>query len=141
MGSANVELVRSILAATERGDYSSTKWAHPEIEFVVVDGPTPGSWKGVAGMAEGIRSFLSTWENYRVEAEEFRELDDERVLVLIRRSGRGKTSGLELDQLRTKGANLFEIHGGKVTRLVAYWDHARALADLGLPQEARSTAS
>jgi hypothetical protein len=104
MGSANVELVRSILAATERGDYSSTKWAHPEIEFVVVDGPTPGSWKGVAGMAEGIRSFLSTWENYRVEAEEFRELDDERVLVLIRRSGRGKTSGLELDQLRTKGA-------------------------------------
>jgi ketosteroid isomerase-like protein len=141
MASANLDLVRSILAATERGDYSSADWAHPEIEFVVVDGPTPGSWTGVAGMAEGIRSFLSTWEDYRVEADEFRELDSERVLVLIRRSGRGKTSGLEVEHVRTKGANLFEIRGGKVTRLVAYWDHNRALSDLGLPQEARSTAS
>jgi ketosteroid isomerase-like protein len=132
MASANLELVRSILTATERGDYTSVEWADPEVEFVVVDGPTPGSWKGVAGMAEGIRSFLSTWEDYRVEAEEFRELNGERVLVLIRRSGRGKASGLELEQLRTKGANLFEIHGGKVTRVVAYWDHKQALADLGL---------
>jgi ketosteroid isomerase-like protein len=100
--SANLELVRSILAASERGDYSLVDWAHPEIEFVIVDGPHPGSWKGVAGMAEGMRDFLSAWEEYRVEAEEFRELDGERVLVLLRRSGRGKTSGLELGQVRSK---------------------------------------
>jgi ketosteroid isomerase-like protein len=44
MASMNVELVRSIYAAWERGDYSSTEWAHPEIEFVIVEGPTPGTW-------------------------------------------------------------------------------------------------
>ena len=46
-------------------------------------------------MAEAFRDWLSAWEELRVEAEEFRELDDERVLVLSHFSGRGKTSGLE----------------------------------------------
>lgn len=43
MASANVELVRSIYAAWEHGDFSSTEWACPEIEFVVADGLHPGS--------------------------------------------------------------------------------------------------
>lgn len=144
VASENVELVRSILAASARGDYSpvysgeTIDWAHPEIEFVIADGPHPGSWKGVAGMAEAMRDFLSAWEEYRVEAEEFRELDRERVLVFIRRDGRGKTSGLELGQVHAKGANLFHIRDGLVTRLVAYWHRERALADLGLPSETGS---
>jgi ketosteroid isomerase-like protein len=63
MASENVELVRSIYAAWERGDYSSTEWAHPEIDFVIADGPQPGHWTGVAGMAEGWRAFLSAWDD------------------------------------------------------------------------------
>jgi len=30
----------------QRGDYSPGEWEHPEIEFVIADGPTPGSWTG-----------------------------------------------------------------------------------------------
>jgi ketosteroid isomerase-like protein len=128
----NVEVVRSIYAAWERGDFSSAEWAHPEIEYVQVEGPAPGVWRGAADMAEGSRDFLSTWEEFRIEADEYRELDDERVLVLQRHSGRGKTSGLEVAQMRATGASLFHIRGGKVTRLVGYFDRERALADLGL---------
>jgi ketosteroid isomerase-like protein len=132
MASAHVNLVRSILASWERGDYSSADWADPEIEYAVVDGPEPGRWKGVAGMAEAARKGLDAWQDVRFEIEEYRELDDERVLVLHHISGSGKASGLELGQMRTNGAHLFRLHGGKVMRLVNYWDRERAFADLGL---------
>jgi len=140
MASANVDLVRALYAAWERGDYSSDEWAHPEIEFVSPDGPTPGRWTGRRGMAEAHREFLSAWKDFRQEVDEFRELDGERVLVLSHFSGRGKTSGLELGEMRSKGAELFSIGDGKVTKLISYWDRERALADLGLPPETDSSS-
>jgi ketosteroid isomerase-like protein len=134
MVTANADLVRSIYAAWERGDYSSAEWAHPDIETVVADGPAAGSWTGVAGAAESWRDFLNAWEGYRAEAEEYRELDDERVLVLVRRSGRGKRSGIELDQIASRGAVVYHVRGGKVRRQVVYFDRERAFADLGLKE-------
>jgi len=129
--SANLDLVRSIFAAWERGDFRSGEWAHPAIEHVIADGPTPTSRTGPAA-ARAMRDFLSTWEDFRIGADEYRQLDDERILVLVRFSGRGKTSGVEIGHVHTEGANLLHVHSGKVTRLVFYWDRERALADLGL---------
>jgi ketosteroid isomerase-like protein len=135
MASANADLVRAIYADWEHGDYSSIEWAHPDIEFVAADGPDRGVSTGLAAMVEGWRDFLSVWEGYRFEAKEYRELDGERVLVVIHISARGKASGLELGRMRSQGASLFHIRDGKVTRLVLYWDGQRALADLGLGSE------
>jgi ketosteroid isomerase-like protein len=130
--SANLDLVRSIYADWERGDFGRSDWAHPEVKFVVVDGPEPGTWTGLADLAHAVRPILASWRDYHYAVDEYRELDGGRVLVLFRRSGRGKTSGLEIDQLGGKGADLFHVRGGKVTRLINYWDRDRALADLGL---------
>jgi hypothetical protein len=96
--SANLDLVRSIIAAHERGDYSSARWADPEIELVIADGPSPGRWTGLAGMAEGLRDWLSAWEGFRSEASDYRQIDDERVLVFAQVSARGKRGGLEVGQ-------------------------------------------
>jgi ketosteroid isomerase-like protein len=134
MASANLELVRSFYAAWERGDFSSTEWAHPEIEMVIADGPSPGSWTGLAGLLEANRSILSAWDEWRVEAEDYRELDAERVLALVQFSGRGKRSGLDVAQMRANGAHLFHLREGQVTRVVVYFDRDRVLAQLGLAQ-------
>src|ERR1700716_3113622 len=108
MSSANVDLVRTIYAGWERGDFfSSADWAHSEIEFVRAEAPEdPSPSTGLAGMAESARDWLSAWEDYRAPADED-----------------------------------LEIRGGKVTRLVLYWDRARALADLGLALGAGSPDS
>jgi hypothetical protein len=135
-----VELVRSIFSSWERGDFGSAEWAHPQIEYVIADGPTPGSWRGLSSMADGWREFLNAWEDYRAMSDEFIELDDERVVVILRTvSGRGRTSGMELRDVQGQHVNLFHLRGGRVTRLVIYFEGERALADLGVAREGHAS--
>lgn len=86
--SSNLDLVRSIYAAWERGDLSSTEWAHPDIEYVEHGGLShaglaPGRSKGLAEMAEAAREFVSVWDGWSIVAEEMRELDDQRVESMV----------------------------------------------------------
>jgi ketosteroid isomerase-like protein len=135
VNSPNAALVRSIFAAWERGDFSSVAWAHPELEFVLADGPDPGRWTGASAVAARWREYLGNWRDAWPEALEYHELDDERVLVLFRQHGRGRTSGLEVAQTRARAANIFHIRDGEVVRLDLYLDCDRALEDLGLAPE------
>jgi ketosteroid isomerase-like protein len=131
--SENLDLVGSIFEYWERGDFfSQAEWAHPEIEVVIADGPEPGRAAGLDGLARAARSRLGGVDEVRIEVERYWELDDERILALTRRSGRGKASGLEIGQLGMHGAHVFHIREGKVRRMLWYFDRERALADLGL---------
>ena len=132
MSQGNVDLVRSIYAEWERGDYFSPGWAHTDIEWARADGPEPGSWTGVAEMVGQWRAFSEQWEDWRTHPPaEYRELDNERVLVLDHPGGHGKTSGIEIER---DGATIFRVRAGKVTQIVSYWHRERALADLGLAE-------
>jgi ketosteroid isomerase-like protein len=132
--SSNLDLVRSIFAAWERGDYTKADWAHPEIEFVLADGPDTGRWIGRVGMWEGWRGRLGPFEDHRTEVDEFREVDDDRVLVLAHAVARGKASGVDVRTTPGLGASVFHVHDGRVTKLLVSWDRDRALADLGLEE-------
>ena len=129
MSPNNLELVRSIYAAWERGNYGSVDWADPDIEFVIADGPDRGSWTGFAEMSQAARAAMQAWDDHRLVAHEFRPLDDERVLVLSHRRARGKQSGLTI---RGDGAELFHLRDGKVTKLVRYLDRSEAFDSLGI---------
>ncbi len=127
--SESLDLVRSIYAEWERGEFSARpQWADPGIEFVVPDGPEPSTQTGMDA-SPGVEAFVKLWEDLRFDADEYRELGDGSVLVLSRMTGRGKVSGVEVDQRR---ASQFHVRDGKVIRLALYWDRDRALADLGL---------
>ena len=105
--SENLDLVRSIYADWERGDFETTDWADPNIEVVVVDGPEPGRWHGLGGMAEAVRRFLGEWADFTIEVVQARELGDGRVLMLVRHGGRGRTSSFSP---RIHTATLFARH-------------------------------
>jgi ketosteroid isomerase-like protein len=128
----NLDLVRSIVEAWERGDFTSTEWPDPEIEFIFAGELEQRRSTGVAGMREVFRDFLAQWKGLRAVAEAYRQIDDTRVLVLFRGVGHGKASGLSINQPST--ATLFDVQGGKVTKLALYGDRQRALADLGLKE-------
>jgi ketosteroid isomerase-like protein len=137
--SANLDLVRSIYADWERGDLSKADWADPQIEYTSMGLMTPeegATWKGLAGMARGTREAIEVFEDLRIEAEEYRELDGARVLVLDRRTARGKGSGITLgpESVASLGAHVFHIRNGKVAKLVVYLDRDRALAEVGLEE-------
>jgi ketosteroid isomerase-like protein len=125
--SEKLDLVRSIYADWERGDHSSAAWADPEIEFVVADGPSPSTVTGLAAMGRAWRDFVRGVEDVRTFADEYRELDGERVLVLTRFGARGAESGADVE---AQGAIVFHVRDGRVTRLVRYWSAGRALDDL-----------
>jgi ketosteroid isomerase-like protein len=133
--SESLDLVRSIFADWERGDFSRADWADPGIEFTITDGPDPSVSRGLAGMAKALRPRLSAFTDFRVEADEYRVIDDESVLVLNQAvGGRGKASGHQLPGIAMPGADLFYIEDGKVTRLIMYFARDHVFADLGLKE-------
>ena len=85
-------------------------------------------------MAEGFRDWLSAWEDWRVVADEYVEVDAERIYVPLHWTARGKASGVEVDEKWSRGVSVFHIRDGQVIKLVQYMDRDRALADLGLEE-------
>jgi hypothetical protein len=132
--SEKLELVRSIYADWERGDFSSSSWAHTDIEHTDAEGPLAGETGALGRIGHGVREFLSEWEDFRLVADSYHELDAERVLVLDHRTGRSRASGLSLETIRTDGARVFYVCDGTVRRLVVYFNREHALADLGLAE-------
>jgi len=130
----NLEVVRRIFREWESGEYSSSDWADPEIEFLIDTGLDRQRVTGVKAMAEAWGAFLDTWEGWHVRVEEFREIGQDRVLVLLEPAARAQGSGLEIGQMHTKGANVFHLRDRKVKKLHLYFDRERALADLGMTE-------
>jgi ketosteroid isomerase-like protein len=128
----NLDLVKSVFVNWEKGDFSSVDWADPEIEFVMRGGLTTDRTTGVTAMGGAWAAMLRAWDDLRAVPEAFREIDDERVLVLLRNEGRGKGSGIDVGEISVRSANVFTLREGRVTKLVAYWDRTEALAELGL---------
>jgi ketosteroid isomerase-like protein len=128
--------VRRLFERWARGDVATAEFFDTDVEFVRHGGSGAfaglgGEWRGLDQMWAAVREYLQAWEDLRTVAERFVELGD-RVLILARQTGRGRSSGVAVDH---EVAFLATVRRGKIVRLEAYWDRDRALADLGLAPE------
>jgi ketosteroid isomerase-like protein len=96
MSQQNVEVVRRAYNAYLSGNYETALAAyHPEVVFdVTVLGSV---YRGREGVAKAIRRWTGTWSDWKVEVEELIDAGD-RVLAVVRASGRGKGSGVDVAQ-------------------------------------------
>lgn len=81
ISSANVDLVRSIYARWERGDFSSAECADPEIEILTADGPEPSRGTGLSALARFMRVWLSAWEDFHSARGRVRRLIEARTAL------------------------------------------------------------
>jgi ketosteroid isomerase-like protein len=86
---------------------------------------------GTSGRQAYFEEIRSTWQELRIDVDEFRDLGDP-VLVLGRIKGRGISSGIEVD---TPLAIVFDLRGGKAWRSRGFFDHHEALKAVGLVEE------
>jgi ketosteroid isomerase-like protein len=87
-------------------------------------------YAGVAGIREFFHDVSESWESFRFEATEIRELGD-RVLVLADVRARGRASGAEVVG---RWAWIVEVSDGKAASLRGFVTHGEALAAAGLAE-------
>ena len=137
MSQENVEIAKRVVEAFNGRDAAAaSELTTPDFEWfpAMATSVEGGSYRGDEGIRRYLAEVNETWDELRLVVDEFRELDDERVAVLVHGTGRGKASGLEYSPEMTRTAHLFHVQGGKVVKFLFYLDRDRAHADLGLKE-------
>ena len=136
MSRGNVELVRRVCEANDRGDLTAVFAAYdPEIEWHVL-GLTSAEvgFDPVYVGHEGVRNFwrlwLSAWETTSFEYHEFIDAGEHVVVVQSQRN-RGRTSGIELEW---NFAQVWTIQDEKVVRVEFFPTRGEALKAVGLSE-------
>jgi ketosteroid isomerase-like protein len=83
MSQENVEIVRAIYEAVERGDLeTATSYLHPEIQFhTYVHAPEAGVYRGKEAVQKYNEDLFGQFESLRIEVEELVDAGD-RVIVV-----------------------------------------------------------
>lgn len=118
MSEDNVELIRRIYDAWNRGDVESTfEVFDHDIEWILPEGGlNSGIYRGHDAVRELLEGYLEALDFLRPEPERFFDAPG-RVVAFIRTSIRGKGSGAEAT---VRPAHLWAIRKGKVVRMEVF---------------------
>jgi ketosteroid isomerase-like protein len=139
--SANVDLVRRVWEAWERRDRDALFALYdPAIVYDPGDAG-PMELRSLYHGHDGIRQFFRQWmepfETFHSCAETFIDAGD-KVVVGSRQSGRGKTSGAEVEM--PFFWNVYSIRNGLVIRIEVFKTKTDALAAASVSQDAPTAA-
>src|SRR3954452_15707248 len=119
-----IDRVRRLFAAFNKRDWRAfPAELDPEVEYMPLE--EDADYHGPEAFAEYLRRWLDAWETFLVEAEEIEITPaEDRAFVAMRFRGRGKGSGVEIDE-RAFWAG--ELRGGRLYRISEYTDRKEAL--------------
>jgi hypothetical protein len=133
MSEENIEIVRSLIEAwNEHDEALAANYLADDIEWAPA-GPAAVDrvvYRGREECARGFAAVWETWDEFRFQEAEVRDLDDS-VLWLGRVHMRGRTSHVELDQ---EFANRFHLRDDLITRVHAFLAWREALEAAGLSE-------
>jgi len=140
MSRENVERLRSLYADWAEGNFWTTgDYVDPEVEFewgwafAEIGGmDSEGRAHGLNQLTAVWLDWLKPWERFTVEAEEFVDIDDDRVLVLYRRRARMRGTDSTIEH---KGGTVWTLRDGRAVHIVDFDDRAKALEAAGLREQ------
>jgi ketosteroid isomerase-like protein len=132
MPEENVEIVRGLIEAWGRSDYSAALDSiDPEIEVnVTFPMDLEGTYRGHAGLTEMLGAFWAEFDGPRIEIEEAIPAGSD-VVVGVRFYGRGKRSGVEID---APAWHLWRLREGKAVLWRVLRTKQEALKAAGLSE-------
>jgi ketosteroid isomerase-like protein len=129
MSQENVEIVRRIIEAAQRGDWDAAMRDYDQA--VILDQrrmPGGGVYHGHEGVREFYGRWFGAWDDLRIETERLIDAGDH-VVDINEISGRGRSSGVAV---KMRSANVWTITRGKVVSHVGYPVASDALEAAGL---------
>ena len=132
MSQEKVQIVRDMYEAFNRGDVETAlKLLHPEPELHqnpdVIDAE---AYIGLDAFLRGMSLFVEDWDDLRLEPQDADQVGD-CVVMRVRVSGRGKTSGLEMT---TEFFHAWTFRAGKPCRCFVRSTRGAALKGAGLEE-------
>jgi ketosteroid isomerase-like protein len=134
MAKENVELVREMVAAFNRGDLDSwLEYWVDDIDYRAAEGALDdrGPIHGRDALRAYVQDWFDTFDDFRQEPVELIDAGEDKVIPVLRITGRAKLSGVETDLTY---AALYTFRDGKIAIGREYFTRAEALEAAGLSE-------
>ena len=132
MSHENVEVVREIYRRYAVDPETTFELLDPEIEWSEPpEVPDSQTSRGHEGVRRSLRKFVGTWEDFHLDVVDLIDAGDS-VIACTRLTGRGKGSGVEIDQEQFA---VWRFRNGKAVALQMVFDREEADRVAGLSNE------
>ena len=124
MSQENVEIVRRVYDALNRGDWDAVfRDMHPDVEVTTQRGPAAGTHRGRQAVQGFIEDYNAAFESVVSEPEEFLENGDQ-VLALVNRRARPKGGSIDIE---VRNGHLWTVRGGTILSMRSFPDPEEAI--------------
>jgi ketosteroid isomerase-like protein len=121
----NVDLLRRAWETLVTREPAGLDYLAEDVVFEVINlSPQAGTYHGHEGYRQMIREWTEVWGEFRIEAREFIDGGENKVIVVARASGRSRMT--EIPYAQDELFYVYDVRGGKLARIRQVEDRATA---------------